>query len=131
MDDANWITTSQENLQHNLAIADEFYIMTKAAINKNKSKLLTNNKNIPDNLTIIFGDTPIQISPNRTSVRFLGIWININNSPSFIIKQCRQIITSFINIVQHKPLTEMQLLYVINMVLYPLIMYRIQCTPFS
>src|SRR3989337_4517467 len=79
----------------------------------------------------MFGDTPIQISPDRSAVRFLGIWINISNKPSHVKKQVEQIITSFIKTVQHKPLTEMQLFYVINMVLYPLIIYRIQCTPLS
>ena len=44
MDDANWISNSKENLEEILEVADEFYGFTRAAINKQKSQLLTNNK---------------------------------------------------------------------------------------
>ncbi|CAI2200944.1 8888_t:CDS:1, partial [Funneliformis geosporum] len=42
MDDANWISNSKENLEEILSTADEFYGFTRAAINKNKSQLITN-----------------------------------------------------------------------------------------
>ncbi|CAI2177782.1 2016_t:CDS:1, partial [Funneliformis geosporum] len=42
MDDANWITSSKEDLKYILDIADEYYSFTRAAINKTKSRLLTN-----------------------------------------------------------------------------------------
>src|SRR5687767_3963593 len=41
MDDATWISDSKEHLEAQLAIADEFYALTKSAINKDKSELLT------------------------------------------------------------------------------------------
>ncbi len=42
MDNANWISSSLEDLKNILAIADDFYKITRATINKDKSKLLTN-----------------------------------------------------------------------------------------
>src|SRR6266540_3929168 len=42
MDDANWISSILEDLEDILEVADDFYKLTRAAINKEKSKLLTN-----------------------------------------------------------------------------------------
>src|SRR3989337_979487 len=39
MDDATWISDSKEHLEAQLAIADEFYTLTKSAINQDKSEL--------------------------------------------------------------------------------------------
>jgi len=42
MDDANWISSSLEQMETIFSVADKFYDITSAAINKDKSKLLTN-----------------------------------------------------------------------------------------
>ena len=42
MNDANWISSSKEDVEEILAVADEFYIMTKSAINRDNPKILTN-----------------------------------------------------------------------------------------
>ncbi|CAI2194181.1 9110_t:CDS:1 [Funneliformis geosporum] len=84
MDDANWISNSKENLEDILSIADEFYGFTRAAINKNKSQLITNSSGYPTPIPLKFGTSILNLSPERSSIRFLGIWININNSSTFV-----------------------------------------------
>ena len=72
MDDANWISDSLQHTEDILSVADKFYEMTRAAINREKTKLLTNKKSSkPINLK--FGHHTIAVSPETTSVRFLGV----------------------------------------------------------
>jgi hypothetical protein len=131
MDDANWIASSKEDLEFLLDIADEYYSLTRAAINKNKSRLLTNALCSPDPIQIKFGSSSIPIAPELGSVRFLGVWINIFNSSSFVKKQTKDTISSFIAILKSKPLTDKQLIYIFNTVLMPTLEYRLQTTPLS
>jgi len=64
MDDANWISSSLDDLEDILAVADDFYTLTKTAINKDKSKLLTNTTMANNPISIRFEPTvvPIQLS---------------------------------------------------------------------
>jgi len=61
MDDANWISSSLEDLKDILDIADDFYKLTRAAINKEKSKLLTNSTTATALIPIKFGPYIIPI----------------------------------------------------------------------
>src|SRR3954454_10330359 len=82
MDDSNWIAHSKEDLEEILDIADEFYSITKAAINKSKSQLLTNTITTSQTIPIKFGSSIIDIKPELGSIRFLGVWINECNKLS-------------------------------------------------
>jgi hypothetical protein len=64
-------------------------------------------------------------------VRFLGVWINSKRSPAFVKKQITLDIQRIVNTLRYKPITDKQFVYIINMVLCPLIEYRIQLTPLS
>jgi len=55
MDDANWISSSLEDLEDILEVANDFYTLTRAAINKDKSKLLTNTITKKEVIPIRFG----------------------------------------------------------------------------
>jgi hypothetical protein len=44
MDDTQWITESQENLEQILLIADSFYILNDIQVNKLKSDLILQKK---------------------------------------------------------------------------------------
>ncbi len=61
MDDVNWISSSLEDLEDILEIADNFYKITRATINKDKSKLLTNAAIRKDPVPIRFGQTVVPI----------------------------------------------------------------------
>ncbi|CAI2196399.1 12166_t:CDS:1 [Funneliformis geosporum] len=109
MDDANWISNSKENLEDILSIADEFYGFTKAVINKNKSQLITNSPEYPTTVPLKFRTSILNLPSERSFIRFLGIWININNSSTFVKCQCIDTIRSFTIVLKKKPLTDKQI----------------------
>ena len=128
MDDTTWIVPNKSNLEQILNIADEFYTMTNTAINKDKSELITNAKHLPQPLTLKFGNNNIQINKATNPVRFLGVWIKLSQSKKHTIDQTRQDIKKFVYTIKRKPLTDKQLIYITNMVLVSLIIYRLQNT---
>ncbi len=77
MDDANWISSSLDDLEDILNVADDFYKLTRAVINKDKSKLLINTTIDNDPIPIRFSAQTIPLRPSMRAVRFLGIQINI------------------------------------------------------
>src|SRR6266540_1424801 len=131
MDDANWISDSLENLEEILAVADDFYSLTKAAINKEKSKLLTNATDGSSPIPIKFGQNIIPIQPSKGAVRFLGVKINIHLNHSLVKKEIRALIRKFVNLTKTKPITDKQFCYVANHVLFPQLLYKIKNTPLS
>src|SRR5215216_5372046 len=131
MDDTNWIAGNQQDLESMLEIADEFYNFTHSALNKQKSKLLSTKQFLNPSVKLRFGSSYVDLCADQESVKFLGVWINSKRSPAFVKNQISLDIQRFINTLRYKPITDKQFVYIINMVLCPLIEYRIQLTPLS
>ena len=131
MDDANWISSSLEQMETILSVADEFYDITSAAINKDKSKLLTNTTNQPDSIKIKFGKTTLNITPFTDPVRFLGVNIHISLCHNLVVKDIRAHIRRFVNTIKCKPITDCQYCYIVNHVLFSQILYKLRNTPLS
>ncbi|CAI2201533.1 13152_t:CDS:1, partial [Funneliformis geosporum] len=55
---------SKEDLEYILDITDEYYSLIRAAINKNKSRLLTNTLVSLDSIQLKFGSSFISITPD-------------------------------------------------------------------
>ena len=136
MDNTTWITQNKEQLELSLGIADEFYALNNIKVNKDKSVLLTN-ADTTDSLnpastkvTLKFGREQIHIQPAKTgqSVRFLGVWINLDLQSNFVKAQIREEIVKTCQIMKKKHLTDEHLLYVYNHVVIPRISYRMQLT---
>ena len=108
-----------------LSIANEFYIMTNTAINKEKSVLKTNAKNLPKPLVLKFENNQIDIENTMDSVCFFKVWVKLATSKKYTINQIRQEVKKFINIIKRKPLIDKQMIYITNMVLIPIITYRL------
>ncbi|CAB4380846.1 unnamed protein product [Rhizophagus irregularis] len=85
LDDTTWFSDTIDNLQKNLNIADDFYSLANIKINKEKTKLLTNDDNLlkqPSNrYNLQFGNdlVEIEIIPKRKDERILD---NIILNPS-------------------------------------------------
>uniref|UniRef100_U9UQ68 Reverse transcriptase domain-containing protein n=1 Tax=Rhizophagus irregularis (strain DAOM 181602 / DAOM 197198 / MUCL 43194) TaxID=747089 RepID=U9UQ68_RHIID len=58
LDDTTWFATNLKDLQNNLAIADDFYALANIKINKDKTKILTNDFKInkKQHILIKFGN---------------------------------------------------------------------------
>ncbi len=106
MDDANWISSSLEDLENILKVADDFYKLTRAAINKDKSKLLTNTITEKALILINFGQSVVSIPSSFDAVQFLEVMINIHLNHSLIKKELTSHIRRFINITKSKPITD-------------------------
>ncbi len=132
MDDTTWLTTSQNNLESILSIADDFYTLNNIQVNKTKSELIVNipGELTPDEITLSFGAEPIIIRPahKQESVRTLGVWVNFNNNRQFILTQAKDEVVAMCNTLRKKLLTDKQLLYLYNMVIIPKLEYRTQLT---
>src|SRR6266540_356439 len=131
MDDANWISSTLDDLEDILKVADDFYMLTRAAINKDKSKLLTNTTAAKDPIPIRFGNTTVPINPCFGAVRFLGVKINIRLNHSLVKQELRAHIRSFVNLIKSKTITDRQFCYVVNHVLFPQLLYKMRLTPLS
>ena len=106
MDNANWISNFQNHLESILQIADEFYDLIRAAINKYKSHLLTNTTCKSHPILIKFSSNTISIPPFFDSVRFLDVLININLKRSLIKKDLKQHIQQFVRLICYKLITD-------------------------
>ncbi|CAI2175244.1 11154_t:CDS:1 [Funneliformis geosporum] len=73
MDDANWILNSKENLEDILSITDKFYGFTRAAINKNKSQLITNSFEYLTPVLLKFEISILNLPPKSSSICFLEV----------------------------------------------------------
>ncbi len=131
MDNVNWISSSLKDLEEILEIADDFYTVTRVAINKDKSKLLTNTITNNDPIIIRFGQTIVPIQPSFNAVRFLGVLINIQLKHSLVKKELKMHIRHFVNIVKTKPITDQQYCYIANHVLFPQLLYKMCNTSLS
>ena len=131
IDDANWIFSSFEDLEDILEVADDFYILTRAAINKDKSKLLTNTTLKKDPIPIKFGLSVIFLQPSFDAVHFLGVMINIHLNHSFVKKELKMNIRRFISLTKTKPITDWQFCYITNHVLLPQLLYKMRNIPLS
>jgi len=131
MDDANWISSLLENLEAILEVADDFYLLTQAAINKEKSKLLTNITTSTEPIQIRFGPAVIPIQPSFEAVRFLKVMINIHLNHSLVKKELHAHIRRFINVTKTKPITDKQFCYITNYILFSQLLYKMRNTPLS
>ena len=85
MDDTTWFERSKHDIEQILTIADEFYTINNIKVNKLKSVLLTNNKEVhkhnpPLPINIHFGLSMVNITPLKKgeSTRVLGVLINLD-----------------------------------------------------
>src|ERR1043165_1482836 len=110
MDDVTWIASSKHDMEKILCTADDFYTMTRSAINKDKTKILTNtDTNGPVKLR--FGSTLLDITPEQQPIRFLGTWIHpsLTKTRAFTIKLVTALIDDFKNKIKFKRITDKQL----------------------
>ncbi|PKY57186.1 hypothetical protein RhiirA4_478085 [Rhizophagus irregularis] len=69
--------------------------------------------------------TPLKLS---SSFRFLGVWFNLQGSPSFVVSQIKDIYNSFASTIRFKKLTSAQLAYLHSAVILPKVHFRSQVT---
>src|SRR2546423_8388352 len=137
MDDTNWISDSEQNIASILTISKEFFSFTNILVNDFKAELMTTaklimitNSNGVSPITFTTGLSTVTLTPklHRSSVRYLGVWINLNKSRTFVLNQCKREISVCCSLLRSKRASDKQLLYVYNMVIIPHLEYLTQIT---
>lgn len=99
-------------------------------INKDKTKILTNDKfiNKKEYIPLQFGEDLVDIkviSPSNNE-RILGIYINTNNKFQFTINKIKRMLKYICSNLKRKKITHDHVIYIINKVLIPRIEYLCQ-----
>ncbi|GES84981.1 ribonuclease H-like domain-containing protein [Rhizophagus clarus] len=134
LDDTTWVAPSLTHMKTLLEISNEFYELANIQINKDKYRLLTNNKlYVGKEIELILGTelTKVKINKKKEGVRILGVYIDAFNSPSPTLKKLRQTVVLFANTLRRKKLTHNHVVYITNKVLMPILEYRNQFQVFT
>jgi hypothetical protein len=135
MDDSTLIASSLKGLEHLLSIARDFYFLNNITANFQKYELVSSqsgNFPVTFNLSSELSDLlppmsfSLQTLKLSTSFRFLGVWFNLQGSPSFVLSQVKDIYANFVATVRFKKLSSSQLAYLHSSVILPKIQYRSQ-----
>jgi hypothetical protein len=130
LDDTTWLSDNLTHLEQHLKIADEFYNFANIKINKQKTKLITNNPSIIKNKTIPlqFGNEIVDVSvtPKNSGERILGVYFNPFNNNTFTIKKIFRILNNLRFSISKKKLTHDHIIYIINKVIIPKLEYLTQ-----
>ena len=132
MDDSTLISSSKAGMEHKLSLAASFYRLANIRANFNKFDLVTTVTNDP--VTFQLTDAPpltLTPLPPNTSFRYLGVWFNVKNSRTFVRKQLRDMVMSFVTMLRPKLLTATQIVYLVNTILIPRLEYRAMVTPLN
>ncbi|GBB95133.1 hypothetical protein RclHR1_24820004 [Rhizophagus clarus] len=134
LDDTTWVAPSLTHMKTLLEISNEFYELANIQINKDKYRLLTNNKlYVGKEIELTLGTelTKVKINKKKEGVRILGVYIDAFNSPSPTLKKLRQTVVLFANTLRRKKLTHNHIIYITNKVLMPILEYRNQFQVFT
>ena len=135
MDDSTLISSSQEGIEQQLTLAEEFYALNNTKINHLKSVLITNKAEVASidsngnpnmkPITFVLPNNTFELTPLSPlkSFRFLGAFFNLNHSPIFVQKMIQAEYSNFASKLKRKRLTDKQLIYLHNAVLMPKIEY--------
>ncbi|CAB4405832.1 unnamed protein product [Rhizophagus irregularis] len=137
MDDFTLLSSSLDGLQQLLSVARDFYFLNNITANFSKYELvcsLSSSVPITFSLTSEFPtlveNVDLQLTPLKfsSSFRFLGVWFNLQGSPSFVVSQIKDIYNSFVSVTRFKKLTSAQLAYLHSAVILPKVHFRSQVT---
>ena len=132
MDDTTWTNGDIPNLEASLEIADDFYHLSNICINKDKTIILTNDKDFQDqDIDIQFGQDKVKVHAvsKLSNERILGIYINSDNNKKFTINKISRCINYTIFLLKKKKISHDMCAYVINKVIIPRIEYWAQHMP--
>jgi hypothetical protein len=133
LDDTTWFSTSIDQINRKLSIANKFYKIAKIQINIDKYKILTNDKSSTRNLIQLNINNIIQphVTPINNCKRILGLYINIRNKSHHTIKKGKAIVYAHYHMLKKKKLTHDHIRYIINKIVISKLEYIFQHMIFS
>ncbi|GBB97962.1 hypothetical protein RclHR1_31030003 [Rhizophagus clarus] len=132
MDDTIFIDHNLYDLQDSIDLADKFYRINDILINGKKSEFLAINPDVPkEELYISIGSERTLITPSITEIRYLGCYFTANNSQKLLIKRLRSMIAEFLAPLITKRISVAHVVYLVNRVLIPRVIYVGQLSTLS
>ncbi|GBC09246.1 hypothetical protein RclHR1_08700014 [Rhizophagus clarus] len=132
MDDTIFIDHNLYDLQDSIDLADEFYQINDILINRKKSEFLAINLDVSkEKLHISIGSERTLIIPSTMEIRYLGCYFTANNSRKLLIKRLRSMIAEFLAPLTTKRISVAYVVYLVNRVLIPRVIYVDQLTTLS
>ncbi|RHZ70344.1 hypothetical protein Glove_272g29 [Diversispora epigaea] len=129
MDDTVWIANDKTSMEKILKTAEEFFDITGIQINAAKSDLIVirNRQNAAKEHIIKqgikFAGTIIKPTKPQDGIRYLGIWVSEDGRKEHQINLIRTKLKTAISLLRFKHLTDKQIRYLINQVIFPRIEY--------
>ncbi|KAG0358382.1 hypothetical protein BGZ54_010444 [Gamsiella multidivaricata] len=126
VDDTTWLAGSKQNMQDILDVVTFFFILSGVEINAKKTKVITHNSKRTGQETLMFGTPAEEIRPveKNEEVRILGVWVN-ERGTSTPTQSLEREVDTICSILKPKAVTDRQVIYAINNVLIPKVVYRI------
>jgi hypothetical protein len=85
--------------------------------------------NIPQDFTFKLGESPIRIAEPEETIRVVGAFITPDKKNSKTISNASQALGKAISFLYKKHTPSLITIYIINSVIIPRLLYRLQCTP--
>ncbi|KAG9294177.1 hypothetical protein G9A89_021536 [Geosiphon pyriformis] len=121
----NGLNQREAATQHILDIANEFFWINNISINNNKTVAISINSRISTPFLSISG-SPISIVKKGKSHQYLGIFLSIEGLSKPSLAKANSDICFFTNLVLRKTVLDKQFLYLVLVVFYSIVSYRMQ-----
>ncbi|KAG9288470.1 hypothetical protein G9A89_015676 [Geosiphon pyriformis] len=125
VNDTIWVNSSQAVTQHILDIASKFFQINNISINNNKTVAILINSKV-STLSLFISGSPIFVAYREESHWYLGIFLSTEGFSKPSLAKTHLDVHFFINLVLKKAVLDKQFLYLVLVVLYPIVSYRMQ-----
>ena len=119
MDDTVWIADTKEHMQQITRVAESFFDLNLITVNSSKSDLIViNSTNDRETNAIDFVQSTLLPHEPEDAIRYLGIWVSEDGKKKEQLNKLTNNIVKMTNILKRKKLTNKQLRYIINHMIF-------------
>ncbi|GET04717.1 reverse transcriptase family protein [Rhizophagus clarus] len=124
MDDTVFTNSSLTALQRSIDLATTFYTINDIFINGKKTGFLVINDDSPkDQIFITIGIDHVLVSPTEHEIRYLGCYFGPRRTTLYLKKRLSSAINDFVSATHSKILSVRHIVYLVNRVLIPKLLY--------
>ncbi|GES99530.1 RNA-directed DNA polymerase from mobile element jockey-like [Rhizophagus clarus] len=124
MDDTVFTNSSLTALQRSIDLAATFYTINDIFINGKKTGFLVINDDSPkDQISITIGTDRVLVSPTEHEIRYLGCYFGPRRTTLYLKKRLSSAINDFVSATRSKILSVGHIVYLVNRVLIPKLLY--------
>ncbi|KAG9294533.1 hypothetical protein G9A89_008644 [Geosiphon pyriformis] len=125
VDDTIWIGSSQAAAQRILDVISEFFRFNDISVNNDKIVAIPINCQVSD-FYLTISSVPISIAKKEVSHHYLSIFLSSEGLLKPSLAKAQADVQFFVNLVLRKAVSDKQCAYLVSVVLFSIISYRIQ-----